>query len=238
MGATGLAATPADPALQLSRDGYVVRRVWVGAAQCATLAAALPTAPPRAGGIRNALDPERQPAAALVDQRMNALATELLGRPACAVRAIVFDKTPASNWAVGWHQDLAIPVRQRHDLPRYRGWSRKQGVWHVQPPESVLEDMLTLRLHLDDCGGANGPLKVLPGSHRLGRVEATRIAALVGEGDSVECTASAGDVLAMRPLLLHASGKAVLPGRRRVLHVEYSAVELPAPPRWPSAFLR
>jgi hypothetical protein len=39
--------------------------------------------------------------------------SEVLGYAARPVRAILFDKSPASNWYVTWHQDLSIPVRQQ-----------------------------------------------------------------------------------------------------------------------------
>jgi ectoine hydroxylase-related dioxygenase (phytanoyl-CoA dioxygenase family) len=167
---------------------------------------------------------------------LDLLASRLMDQPAIAVRAILFDKTPQSNWAVPWHQDLAVPVLERHELPGYRAWSLKERVWHVQPPQAVLEAMLTLRLHLDDCTADNAPLQVVPGSHALGRLDAPATAALLEQGSGVECTARTGDVLAMRPLLLHASAKARQPWQRRVLHVEYAAQELPAPLRWHRAW--
>ena len=68
------------------------------------------------------------------------------------VRSIFFDKSPDRNWHVAWHQDLSICVKERHDLPEFNAWSIKEGVQHVQPPPAVLEQMLTIRLHLDDCG--------------------------------------------------------------------------------------
>jgi hypothetical protein len=33
----------------------------------------------------------------------------------------------------------------------------------VHPPAEILDKMLTLRVHLDDCGEENGPLRVIPG---------------------------------------------------------------------------
>jgi len=190
-----------------------------------------PPVPARAGGLRNAWGITAAP----LRERLDALARELLGKRAWAVRAIVFDKTPDSNWAVPWHQDLSIPLRERHEVDGYRAWSRKEGVWHAQPPRAVLEAMLTLRLHLDDCGADNAPLQVLPGSHAHGVLDAAHGAAWAAAGEPVTCIARAGDVLAMRPLLLHSSSKAAQPARRRVLHVEYAAIELPPPLQWRAA---
>jgi hypothetical protein len=148
------------------------------------------------------------------------------------VRALFFDKTPDANWKVAWHQDLSIAVAERRDVPGFTGWSLKEGVWHVQPPASVLEQMITLRLHLDDCGPDNGPLKVIPGSHREGRLSRERIEWWKTHGEVVECHVPAGGALLMRPLLLHSSSPATKPLHRRVLHVEFAAEPLPAELRW------
>lgn len=123
----------------------------------------------------------------------------------------------------GWHQDRSIGVKQRLDAPGYGPWSVKAGVPHVQPPPSVLEQMLTLRIHLDHCGVDNGPLRVLPGSHARGILSDEMIAHLRSEVAPRDCTCLAGGALLMRPLLLHASSPAKFPAHRRVVHLEYSA---------------
>ncbi len=86
------------------------------------------------------------------------------------VRGLFFDKTPGANWPVAWHQDLTLAVAERREIAGWSNWSVKAGVPHVQPPVDILERMVTLRLQLDDCGADNGPLRVLPGSHCLGRI--------------------------------------------------------------------
>src|SRR5205809_630917 len=93
------------------------------------------------------------------------------------------------------------------DAPGFGPWSVKDGVPHVQPPVHLLEQMLTTRLHLDDCDETNGALRVLPGSHRLGRLSGERIRQLRGRHPDHVCHLSAGDALLMRPLLLHASSR-------------------------------
>lgn len=144
------------------------------------------------------------------------------------VRGILFDKTPGANWLVAWHQDLTICVQARHDVTGYGPWSVKHGVPHVQPPVSLLEQMLTLRLHLDETLGSNGALKVVPGSHLRGRMLAEQIDSL--KSHEFICEAAPGDVLRMRPLLLHASSKAESPAHRRVVHLEFAPQEMLASP--------
>lgn len=148
------------------------------------------------------------------------------------VRALYFDKSPDANWLVPWHQDLTLAVRERVDAPGFGPWSAKEGVPHVQPPVELLERMLAVRLHLDDAGTDNGALRVLPGTHRLGRLTAERIQELRASVPEQTCVALAGDALLMRPLLLHASGRSESGRHRRVLHLEYAAFELPPGLSW------
>src|SRR5207344_3420774 len=119
------------------------------------------------------------------------LARAAIGLPTRAVRGILFDKTPAANWKVAWHQDRTIAVRKRLDTPGFGPWSEKLGVAHVEPPVEILERMVTLRVHLDDCPAANGPLRLLPGSHLRGRLSATDISLLLEEraAEEVACPA-------------------------------------------------
>ena len=143
------------------------------------------------------------------------------------VRSIYFDKSPEANWLVSWHQDLTLALRSRAEVPGFGPWSVKDGVPHVQPPVGLLEQMLTVRLHLDDADESNGALRVLPGSHRLGRLSSGQIQGLRVQQADVLCTVPAGDALLMRPLLLNASGRSTRQRHRRVLHIEYAAFTLP-----------
>ena len=155
-----------------------------------------------------------------------------LGSGCFPVRSIFFDKTPEANWLVPWHQDLSIAVAHRHEVHGYGPWSTKDGVSHVQPPIPILEEMVTLRLHLDDCNEDNGALRVIPKSHRWGRLDATRSAEIRAHEKAAVCVLKAGDALLMRPLLLHASSAAVMPRHRRVIHLEYASRPLPDGLQW------
>ncbi len=159
------------------------------------------------------------------------LMRNLLGENARPVRGILFDKTPDANWKVPWHQDLTIAVQEKCELDNFTAWSVKDGVAHVQPPRQVLADMLAIRLHLDDCFD-NGPLRVLPATHRDGRLDKAQIAHKRESITPTICRAARGDALLMKPLLLHASSAGENPAHRRVLHLEWARDELPAPLQW------
>src|SRR5581483_10167114 len=169
----------------------------------------------RRGGARNLLD-EPQLAALTAHPALRQLAGAILGGPCFAVRALFFNKTPDANWKVIWHQDLTVTVQQRVDVPGYGPWTEKAGVPHVQPPTDVLEGMLAVRVHLDACTPDNGPVRVLDGTHRLGRLSPEAIDRLRAECAESVCLAEEGAVLAFRPLLLHASRPATRPAHRRV----------------------
>jgi hypothetical protein len=208
-------------------DGFEVLPGVLDAAQCAKLIEQLP--PISGAGSRSLL---AQPWCA-------ELAAQLLAFPALAhilpaghiaVQCTLFEKSASINWLVPVHQDLNIPVRERTDSKDMRGWSLKEDGWYVQPPLAILEQMVAVRLHLDDCGVDDGPLYVVPGSHSQGVISPQNAAALrVGER---ACLAQAGDVLAMKPLLLHRSSKSSGASRRRVLHFLFGPASMPQGIEW------
>ncbi|MCE9607398.1 MAG: phytanoyl-CoA dioxygenase family protein [Planctomycetia bacterium] len=160
------------------------------------------------------------------------VAESVLGPRCFVARALLFDKTERANWKVAWHQDLTITVQHRVDVADFGPWSVKEGIVHVQPPVEVLTRMLAVRVHLDDCHVDNGPVRVLPGSHLHGRLTADEIEAWKVQHPAVECLAARGAILAFRPLLVHASSPARVPGHRRVVHFEFAADDLPAGLEW------
>jgi len=155
----------------------------------------------------------------------------VLGPECFAVRGFFFNKTRSSNWKVVWHQDLTIAVRERREVNGFGPWTMKAGVLHVQPPPEVMSGILAIRLHLDESGIDNGPLRLIAGSHREGRFSAERIGSWDKE-NFVTCTVPKGGALVMRPLLLHASSACVIPKSRRVIHLEFAAAELPQGLDW------
>jgi ectoine hydroxylase-related dioxygenase (phytanoyl-CoA dioxygenase family) len=154
------------------------------------------------------------------------LARRLTAPTARLVRVIAFDKTPDANWFVPWHQDRSIAVANRVEVPGYSNWTIKDGLIQVEPPVAVLDGMVTLRIHLDDCGEDKGPLEAILGSHTAGRLDRAGIASVVETGTRMLCLAARGDILCMRPLTVHRSQRAKVPARRRVLHLEFAAATL------------
>ena len=158
---------------------------------------------------------------------IGAVAASSLGSDCFPVRAILFDKTEATNWALGWHQDRTIVVRDRRDVPGFGPWTVKAGLQHVAPPTEILAGMVTLRVHLDPVPGDNAPLLVARGSHRLGMVPEAEVDAVVARSDILTCLAERGDIWVYPTLVLHASAAAARPAHRQVLQVDYAAAPLP-----------
>jgi hypothetical protein len=154
----------------------------------------------------------------------------VLGPAFGLVRVLFFDKPPRQTWALPWHKDLTVAVRDnRRPSAHFAKPTRKAGVPHAEAPAAVLEQMLTARVHLDDVTDENGPLKVIPGSHRTGKALTLDLA------PPRILHAAAVDVLLMRPLVAHCSGKSQSGTRRhrRVLHLEFAAsAELPDGYEW------
>jgi len=166
----------------------------------------------------------RQPAVTALanDTTLLALAAQALGPGARPFRATLFAKSSASNWLVVWHQDTALPLRVRRDLPGWGPWSVKAGVLYAHAPSSALEDIVALRVHLDESGPDNGPLRVLPGTHVHGVLSDAEVQDLVSKVPPHACLCARGSIIAMRPLLVHASSKSTAKVPRRVIHIEYA----------------
>jgi len=160
------------------------------------------------------------------------LAAPRMKGPPRAVRAILFDKTPSTNWSLAWHQDRVIAVRDRIEVAGFGPWSRKHGALHVAPPFEVLSRMITLRLHLDPVPETNAPLLIAPGSHTRGRIAENDIPAVVSECGVVACLAEVGDAWLYATPILHASEVAAIPAHRRVLQVDFAVDRLPGGLQW------
>lgn len=159
------------------------------------------------------------------------LVSPVLGENFLAVRGLFFDKTESANWKVPWQQDRVIAVRERREVNGFSNWTKKDGVLHVQPPVDLLARMIAIRFHLDDSTEENGPLRVIPGSHRSGFILDAQLDEWKKQS-SLTCTCKAGDAILMRPLLLHASSPATKTIPRRVIHVEFAEEALAGGLRW------
>jgi hypothetical protein len=213
---------------RFAAQGYVAIDAVLSEAACHAL---LDSLPPAANGAGNRSMLAHGWCAQLAQTlRSSAALAGLVPPDHVALQCTLFEKSADTNWLVPIHQDLSIPVAEQVGSAPLQGWSQKQGNWFVQPPLAVLQQLVALRLHLDDCGSADGPLYVVPGSHLNGLVPQQE--AIAARGDELPCTLGRGGVLAMRPLLLHRSSKATGDSRRRVLHFVFGPAQLPHGLRW------
>jgi len=225
---------------QFERDGFQIIHSLAPAGECDRLSSELTqlfqkqlqTAKVRIGGVRNLLRTNTLVSQFAKSTGFLSLLQKATGSAVFPVRSIFFDKNPEANWLVPWHQDLAIAVAGKLEVPGFSGWSVKDGTVHVHPPEEILAGMITLRLHLDDCDASNGALKVIAGSHRFGKIPTAEIARWTPPEKQTVCEVPKGGALLIRPLLLHSSLPAEGPCHRRVLHIEYATQKLPSGLEW------
>lgn len=230
-----MTATEPDWRARLTADGFVLLRGVLAAAEVRAVIADWDTIRQRNAadgellgngppvGARNLL--RMWPAVIELARRPRLLTplVTLLGSEAGVVRGLYFDKPPGRSWALPWHKDYTIAVAEHRSCGVFQKPTRKAGVPHVEAPAELLDRMVTARVHLDDMTDENGPLRVIPGSHR-------------GEDrEPVTVHCRAGDVLLMRPLLTHASGHCspTTTRHRRIVHLECAALpELPDGYEW------
>lgn len=164
------------------------------------------------------------------NDRLREMIMEIFGDKYFVVKSIYFDKPEKSNWYVAYHQDLTILVDKKIDLSNFGPWTTKQNQFAVQPPLEILENVFTLRIHLDDTDKDNGALKVVPKSHAKGIYRPETIDWEV-ETEEI-CSVEKGGVMIMKPLLLHGSNRTTNGRKRRVIHIEFSDQELPEELNW------
>jgi len=221
------------------RNGFFIQNDVISASDVQSLRRAVAALPEcdevrrkrRVYGVRNLLEVCGEARELAADRRIQTIASHALGKDAFAVRAVFFDKVPDANWSLFWHQDNVIAVKQPINVDGFTAWSQKAGVWQVQPPPEILAKMIAIRVHLDDCHRDNGPLRVLPGSHRHGWLD-EQLDAWKSRVTEVVCEVDAGGIVAMCPLTLHASAEATTASHRRVIHIEYATSDLPAGLQW------
>lgn len=146
------------------------------------------------------------------------------------VRAIYFDKPPSANWIVNWHQDLTISAKKKVDIEGFKKWLPKENYYSVQAPQKLMENIFTIRIHLDDCYAKNGALRVLPKSHLEIR-DIKTLNPTFFEKEEI-CEVKKGGVLIMKPLIWHCSKRTENQEKRRVIHLEFCNLQLPKPLIW------
>lgn len=166
----------------------------------------------------------------IFNDRLRTVIKEVSGDDFFVVKSIYFDKPEASNWYVAYHQDLTISVDRKIDIANFGPWTTKQNQFAVQPPTTILENITTIRIHLDDTDEHNGALRVVPESHlkKIYRPETINWE----EENEVSCSVKQGGLMLMKPLTLHSSGRTINNKKRRVIHIELSNVELPDALQW------
>lgn len=157
------------------------------------------------------------------EDRLLKIVRKYVGNGAVPYRATLFDKSPRANWLVVWHQDTALPLAKSFESDGWGPWSVKKGIRYAHAPTWALEKIVALRVSLDDSTEENGPLRVISGSHKYGVLEDAEILNIAHRETAVNCLTKIGGVVAMRPLLIHASSKARNNKPRRVLHIEYAS---------------
>lgn len=166
----------------------------------------------------------------IFNDKLKTIIKQILGDNFFVVKSIYFDKPETSNWYVSYHQDLTISVDKKLALDNFGPWTIKQNQFAVQPPIETLENITTIRIHLDDTDEGNGALRVIPKSH-LKKIYRPETINWDIETETT-CSVKKGGIMLMKPLTLHSSGRATNNKKRRVIHIEFSNLELPTVLKW------
>ena len=202
-------------------SGFHIQPDVLANEECDELLLALIPKMGRRAGIRNLMS-SRSVTNIAHDLRLVRIANSMGGREMVPFKATLFNKTSKANWLVAWHQDTTLPIEEYVPVPGWSAPSLKAGRLFAQAPPDALEKVIALRIHLDASTPENGPLRVIPKSHSLGVLKDAAIKEFVEGVEPIDCLVGRGGVIAMSPLIVHASSKIVSDGPRRVLHIEYA----------------
>jgi ectoine hydroxylase-related dioxygenase (phytanoyl-CoA dioxygenase family) len=204
--------------------GYRIVPGCLSIAECDDIAGALSTPEAVSRSRAGARHLMAQPIVSALanDRRLTELAKEWLGAVAIPFRATLFETSGSTNWLIPWHQDTALPLARRFETVGWGPWSEKAGATYAHAPAWALSRVIAMRVHLDASTADNGPLRVIPGSHLRGVLTDQTVMEFVSTNGHVECCVPRGGVIAMRPLIIHASSKARSENYRRVLHIQYA----------------
>jgi hypothetical protein len=212
--------------------GFAITNVSLSPLQCDHIASSLPAVNSGIrGGVRG-LATHPTVLQLLRHQQLGAYVWSAVGRELVAVRVTLFDEAVGPT---GWHQDRRIAVRERMNIAGFGPWASKAGVLEVEPPASVLEQMLLVCIYLEGSGADSGPLRVLPGSHEYGKLGDDEIRTRVATETSLDIHASTGALLLMRPLLVRTFSPSETSGHRRMLQIEFAPAEAISPLQWQTA---
>jgi ectoine hydroxylase len=157
---------------------------------------------------------------------------------------------------LGAHPRLLEPVQQLLDGPVYMHqfkvnakaafdgdvwqWHQDYGTWK-RDDEMPEPRAMNIAVFIDDVTAANGPLLFIPGSHKLGVVEAghdlettsyplwtldrAKVKELADKGGCVAPTGAGGSVLLFSSLLVHASPPNISPFDRTIVYLSLCHVD-------------
>lgn len=182
-------------------------------------------------GVREFLSDNPEIAEKVFTKRLLKIVRQISPNCNKSIKSIYFDKPPAANWVVNWHQDLTINLSEKKEVENFKNWRVNIERTIVQPNRELLESIFTIRIHLDDCTKENGALRVIEKSHRKGVIE---INDWVKTREGVEriCEVNKGGIVIMKPLILHSSKRTENHKNRRVIHIEFTDSELPIGLSW------
>lgn len=184
----------------------------------------------KAFGIRGFLKTHPELNALIFTEKLISIINSIAGNSKI-IKSIYFDKPPNANWIVNWHQDLTINVEGKTEDDNFKNWRFLKERTIVQPPLDILENIFTIRIHLDKCTQKNGALQVVSQSHKEGVVNLAHEVANLNLTKKT-CEVEKGGILIMKPLLFHSSRRTENQQNRRVIHIEFSNKILPEGMKW------
>ena len=148
-----------------------------------------------------------------------------IDKEAFIVRSVLFDSKYSQEVDEKWRQSKDINTIIQNDNHKLIDDTQTDQLQLTEADENLLRKMFIIRIYLDDISLKNGPLKLIPGSHKKVLSE-NEVQTITDNSTPVISDIPAGGIQILKPLLLVSNSLAVSQKRRRILQLEFSSVEL------------
>ncbi len=151
---------------------------------------------------------------------------ESLGRDYSLMRSTFYDNRISKPESIVWQQRNRISLREKTETKGYSDWKSEDGGFSAVLPDQILQDLVVVRIHIDDSDENNGGLKIFKGSHSQILDEAA-IKVISENGLPSNCEILSGGIQIIKPLLLQSEFERKTSKKNRIVELVFSSIDFP-----------
>ena len=151
---------------------------------------------------------------------------ESLGEGYSLIRSAYFDNRVSKPEKTVWRQRRRLTFPVKIEGADYSNWQLEGDFFSAEPPARIMQDMVIVRIHLDDSDQNNGELKIFKGSHSQ-ILDHSAIKVITENGLPSNCGILAGGIQILKPFILQSETKRSRSKKNRIIELTFSSSDLP-----------